>query len=217
MSPYNPSASDVAVRPPLQQRSRDTLARLVSATERLLEESSFEDLTVADIARRGRSSVGAFYARFPDKDALLDYLDESHAEELIDRVTEYCENDRWKAAPIEALVTEVIRFLIMYFKDHRGVLRALSVRARLHHGSRFAEPARRVNNRVPELIRLVLARRREIAHRSPDLAAYLGFVMVFSTLRERVLFAETYPTHLPISDSLLADELAQAYLAYLGV
>ena len=193
------------------------MARIVNAAERLLEEQSFEDISVSDITKRARSSVGAFYARFTDKDALLDYLDESHAEELIDRVTEYSEDDRWTVAPVEEVVSEVIGFLVGFFKEHRGVLRALSIRARLHTDPRFAEPTRRVNSRVPELIRLVMIRRSEIAHASPDLAVYLGFVMIFSTLRERVLFPETYPTHLPISDALLTDELKNAYLAYLGV
>jgi AcrR family transcriptional regulator len=193
------------------------MVRIVNATERLLARRGFHGISVADIASLARSSVGAFYARFADKDALLDYLDETHAERLIEHVEAYSEDDRWRTAPIETLVGDVIRWLAGYFKEHRGVLRALSVRARLHDDPRFAEATLRVNSRVPELIRLVLSRRGEIEHPSPDLAAYLGFVMVISTLRERILFPETYPTHLPISDSLLADELGQAYLAYLGV
>ena len=205
------------IRPPLQRRSRDTMARIVNAAESLLQERGFEHLSVADITTRARSSVGAFYARFADKDALLDYLDERHAEELIERVTAYSEDERWQAAPVEAFVGDVVRFLAGYFKEHRGVLRALSVRGRLHDAPRFAETTRRVNSRVPELIRLVLSRRSEIEHPSPDVAVYLGFVMVMGALRERILFPETYPTHLPVSVRLLADELVQAYLSYLGV
>jgi AcrR family transcriptional regulator len=193
------------------------MARILNAAERLLVENRFDEITVADIVKRSRSSVGAFYARFADKNALLDYLDEAHAETLIERVTEFREDDRWQSAPVETVVSELIRFLVGFFKEHRGILRALSIRARLHDDPRFAEPTRRVNSRLPELIRIVLSHRSEIAHPSPDQAVYLGFVMVFSTLRERVLFPETYPTQLPISDSLLADELGKAYLAYLGV
>jgi AcrR family transcriptional regulator len=217
MTPSESRDAEKAVRPPKQQRSQDTMARIVNAAERLLEERGFDDISVADITNRARSSVGAFYARFADKDALLDYLDKTHAEELIERVTAYSEDDRWRTAPVETLVGDVIGFLAGYFKEHRGVLRALSVRARLHDDPRFAEPTRRVNSRVPELVRLVLSRRSEIKHPSPDLAAYLGFVMVMGTLRERILFPETYPTHLPVSGRLLVDELGQAYLAYLRV
>ena len=212
-----PEGFEPPFRAPKQQRSRDTLARIINATERLLEDHRFEDISVADISKLATSSVGAFYARFVDKDALLDYLDRSHAETLIERVEEYAEEDRWESASIGALVGDVIRFLVGYFKDHRGVLRALTVRARLHGDERFAAPTRRVNSRIPEIVRLILSRRGEIEHPSPDLAAFLGFVMVLCTLRERVLFPETHPIHLPISDSLLADELAKMYLSYLGV
>lgn len=208
---------ETSIKPPKQQRSRDTLARLVNATERLLGERSFEDISVAEIVALAHSSVGAFYARFEDKDALLTYLDTYHAEELIARVGEYCEEDRWTTAPVDELVTEIVRFLVQFFRDRRGLLRALSIRARLHADPQFAEPTRQVNSRIPELIRLVLSRRSEIAHPSPEQAVYLGFVMILSTLRERVLFPEVYPTQLPISDALLADELKEAYLAYLGV
>jgi AcrR family transcriptional regulator len=204
------------LRPPKQQRSRDTLARIVNAAERLLEERRFEDVSVADIAARAHSSVGAFYARFVDKDGLLDYLDELHAETLVQRVSEYSEDPRWEAVSARVFVADVIGFLVGYFKEHRGVLRALAIRARLGD-ERFAERTRQVNSRVPELIRLVLSRRGEIAHASPDLAAFLGFVMMLSTLRARVLFPETHPTHLPISDTLLTDELVSMYLAYLGI
>lgn len=207
----------VELRPPVQQRSRDTLARIVNATERLLDERSFEDVTVAEIVRTAHSSVGAFYARFPDKDSLLDYLDAVHAEDIIETVAELVDDPASETSPIQRVVGEVMGSLVGYFKTHHGVLRALSVRARLHGESRFAEATRHVNSRLPELMRLIISRRREIAHPSPDLAAYLGFVMILSVVRERMLFPETYPTHLPISDRLLADELTGAYLAYLGV
>lgn len=206
-----------SITPPKQQRSRDTLARIVNATERLLEDRSFEDVSVAEIVKRSRSSIGAFYARFDDKDALLAYLDNLHAEDLIEQVTGYCNDDCWQAAPVEELVSELIRFLIEFFREHKGLLCALSIRARLRDDARFAEPTRRVNSRVPELIRLVLSRRSEIGHPSPEHAVYLGFVMILSTIRERVLFPEVYPTQLRISDALFAEELKQAYLAYLGV
>lgn len=212
-----PSRSQALVRPPKQRRSHDTLARIVNAAEQLLEDHTFDEISVAGIARRSRSSVGAFYARFADKDALLEHMDNTHATMLVERMTEYSEDDRWNTAPVEMIVREVVDFLVRYFKEHRGVLRALSLRARLRKDPHLTEPTRRLNSRLPELMRLVLSRRGQISHPSPDLAAYLGFVAVFSTLRERVLFPEAYPTELPISDSLLADELAKAYLAYLGI
>jgi AcrR family transcriptional regulator len=61
--------------PPQQNRSRRTLDRLLEASESLLKRKRFEEISVAELAREPRSSVGSFYARFPGKDALLDFLD----------------------------------------------------------------------------------------------------------------------------------------------
>lgn len=211
------SPGQTPVREPKQRRSQDTLARIVNAAEQLLEDRPFDAISVADVVMRSRSSVGAFYARFADKDALLEHLDVTHATLLVERMAEYSEDERWNAAPVDVVVHDVVGFLVRYFKEHRGVLRALSLRARLGKDARFTEPACRLYRKVPDLMRLVISRRSEIAHPSPDLAAYVGFVAVFSTIRERVLFPEAYPADMPISDSLLADELAKVYLAYLGL
>ena len=59
------------VRRPMQERSQRTLERILSAAETLILEVGFEGATVAEIVRRADSSVGAFYTRFKDKDALL--------------------------------------------------------------------------------------------------------------------------------------------------
>jgi len=61
----------VWIRPPQQARSQQTLSRILDAAEAILAEKGWEDASVAEIARRAGSSVGAFYTRFPDKDTLL--------------------------------------------------------------------------------------------------------------------------------------------------
>ena len=65
-------------RPPQQTRSRETLDRILDAAERVLDEKSFTEATLAEIMERAGVTVGAFYRRFPDKDALLHLLDEQY-------------------------------------------------------------------------------------------------------------------------------------------
>lgn len=64
-------------REPQQERSRKTLARLVDATHRLLEEEGPTALTVTGVARAAGTSVGSFYARFDGKEELIRYVGES--------------------------------------------------------------------------------------------------------------------------------------------
>ncbi len=54
-----------------QGRSRITAERFVEAALDLLQTCTFEELSVADLARRAERSVGAFYQRFGSKDDFL--------------------------------------------------------------------------------------------------------------------------------------------------
>lgn len=56
---------------PRQDRSLKTQQTLLDALDRLLQEHSFEELTVAQIAAEAGLTTGAIYRRFKDKRALL--------------------------------------------------------------------------------------------------------------------------------------------------
>ena len=56
---------------PRQTRTQESYERLLDAAEALLQDKRFEDVHVAEVARRAGTSVAAFYRRFTDKDALL--------------------------------------------------------------------------------------------------------------------------------------------------
>ncbi len=64
-----------AVTGPKQARSERTLQRLLDAAEVLIEEKGHAAVSIPEIARRARSSVGGFYARFRDKNELLRALE----------------------------------------------------------------------------------------------------------------------------------------------
>ena len=65
------AAESSPVRPPVQARSRRTLARILDASLTLLGERGRDGLTVQDIVSRAGTSVGSFYARFSGKEDLL--------------------------------------------------------------------------------------------------------------------------------------------------
>jgi AcrR family transcriptional regulator len=60
-----------ALRPPMQNRSRETLERVLEAGERLLIEKGWDGFTVQEVSRRAKVSIGSIYARAPSKEALL--------------------------------------------------------------------------------------------------------------------------------------------------
>ena len=70
------------IHEPRQSRSQNTQERLLSALVLLLEERSFEQITIRDLAMRAGVSSGTIYRRFKDKDALLPVLYERLNDDL---------------------------------------------------------------------------------------------------------------------------------------
>jgi AcrR family transcriptional regulator len=70
--------------PTKQDRSRKTRDALIAATWKLLQVHPWQTISINDIVKAAGSSVGAFYSRFADKEALLEAL---AAEWLEDRWT----------------------------------------------------------------------------------------------------------------------------------
>jgi AcrR family transcriptional regulator len=72
------------LREPRQDRSRRTLKRILEAGLYLLEHEGPDALTVTEITKRARTSVGSFYARFNGKDGLLRYMGERSLNEALE-------------------------------------------------------------------------------------------------------------------------------------
>jgi AcrR family transcriptional regulator len=205
-------------RPPLQVRSRATLDRLLAAAVELLTERRFEEAPVAEIARRARSSVGAFYARFTDKHALLAFLNTRLFEQGRAAWEEFLAPQRWEGRPTAEVLEAVVRVMVRKRRAHRGLLRALALYARSHPSAAFAEHASALNRHVHARLReLLLSRKREIAHRDPTQAIAFGLLLVDAATREAILFGEAGLLPHRISDARLIEELTEAWLAYLGL
>ena len=204
------------VRPPRQARSQETLDRILDAAEILVTEKGFEDTPVAEIVQRAGSSVGAFYARFHDKDGLLHALYERYYEEAVATADAALAPARWEGARVAELIPVVLRFLVSIFRDRRGLMRAFVVRNHTH--PEFQARQQRLSHHViARLCALLLARRGELAHPDPERATRFALMLVFSALESLILFGEMRSSLLSLTDDDLATELARSTLAYLGV
>jgi AcrR family transcriptional regulator len=207
-----------SLRPPRQARSRATLDRFLGATVTLLSERRFEDAPVAEIARRARASVGSFYARFSDKDALLAHMNERLFDAGRLSWDAFLAPDRWRGRGAAEVVEGVVRHIVRKRRANRGLLRALALYARSRPAPGFLEHATALNRHVHRRLReLMLERAHEISHPDPGRAIGYGLLLVDSATREVILFGELVPLPGKASDALLARELIAAWLAYLGV
>lgn len=202
------------VRPPRQARSHLTLGRLLDAAEGLLGEKRWEDASVAEIAKRAGSSVGAFYSRFRDKDALLSALHERFIEEAMATADFAMSAQRWEKASITEVVRELVAFQVRIQDQRAGLLRAIALRGA--ESDEFRIRSLRGARHIEDLFtRLVVARRHEILHPVPVVAAAFASRLVAGVMLQRLLFPQPASTETP--GVSLVEELTHAALAYLGV
>lgn len=92
-------------RVPRQARSREKLARVMAAADRLLAEEGADALTTTRVSQVSGVSVGALYQYLPDRDAIVAALADRYfgqLEELMDAFVEQARTSRWDD-PIEVL------------------------------------------------------------------------------------------------------------------
>jgi AcrR family transcriptional regulator len=200
----------------VQARSRRTLERLLDAAEDLLERGGLGAATVPAIAARCGLSVGVVYRRFPDKDALMRGVYERFFARSRESNRAALEPSRWKGVPTRDVVTRLVTGMVRGYRQHRGVLRALSLYGETHPDRSFRRRASQLTGEAFQAIeRLLLTRRRETSHPNPERALRLFLLAVGSTLRTLVLSPEGDN---PFStDDRLAAELSRMCMRYLGI
>jgi len=228
-------------RPPQQHRSQETLDRILDAAESVLETKSFSEATLVEIMERAGVTVGAFYRRFPDKDALLHLMDERFFAELYARGDAVLDPARWPLADagpengeipradtsgtsststfgtsIARVIGEFTREAVGIYRARRGLLRSLFLRAR--SDPVIAASARQVNAHLIGRLRAVLMpRATEIRHPDPAYAIELGYMVLVGALRETTLFDDVWPERDASREVDLAAELTRVYVNYLGI
>ncbi|HKI98289.1 MAG TPA: TetR/AcrR family transcriptional regulator [bacterium] len=204
------------VRTPHQDRSRKTLERLLDTSEALLQERGFDNVSVAEIAHAAGSSVGAFYARFRDKNGLLHHLHERFCEEAMVTADTALDPARWEGASTRDILTAVIGFLEESHRTRSGMFRAFVLVG--HSDPRFQERDRRLSEHVlARLTALLLSRREEISHPDPTFAIAFGMEMVGGVLRDRYVLGWHRLRAAPKGAGGIVAELVRAYCSYLGV
>lgn len=201
-------------RRPQQDRSRETLRRLVEAADRVLREKSFGEATVEEICEEAGYTVGAFYARFSGKEALFGELEERLEEAIESRLEPLLDPQRARGVSTEAYLGEVLGALTELYRSFGGIVRARLLRAQ-------SDPELRA--RLDEYNRRLVAQAEEavaatVAGPSGDAGpgVRVGMFFAVSAVRSATLFRDFSPVDVDLDDERLADELARAWSAYMG-
>lgn len=201
---------------PQQERSRRTLARLLTATVSALHESGLEGATIPRVAEAAGVSPATVYRRFKNKQdllraAFLHMLETSKAE------NRECLPKELSRPTLAHAAHRFVELTFAQYREHGRLLRALEQFIKADEGSEFAQAARRVfKSNLDVVVQAMLAYRKEIAHPEPERAVRIA-ILTASTAIEAIFFAFSSPwdTLQPISDEALVEELTRGYVAYL--
>jgi AcrR family transcriptional regulator len=218
------------VHAPQQDRSKRTLTRLLDAAEEIIRTRGAAALTVPAVAQAARSSVGSFYARFPDKAALLRTLHERACEQSMATTAAALDPRRWEGVPTAELVRGFVAFAVRLYAERRPMMLAFSTELAQDPG--FAERRAHCAAGIAAALQgLLLGRHGDIGHPDPARAIDMSLRLVTAVLEQRNGLeggSPSVPPSVPpsgrgggasiaVADQDIAAELTRAVLAYLEV
>lgn len=199
---------------PRQKRSRESLERLLESAEQQIRQNGFESLTVSGVVGAIGLSVGAFYARFPDKTALLHAVQDRFHGKLEPAIRQEMLAEAGSKATLSEAVDAAVDVLIRNVVGERELSRAfmtLSVTDPILRA--YGE---RVNRQRREAFAsVVMPHADEIGHSDPRLAVDIAYGMYAAVVRGRLVFGSEHELYYGIDSPTLYRELKQALILYL--
>lgn len=209
-----------ATKPPVQERSRKTLQRMLDSAEFVLSKYGLQGATLPRIAAHARLSPASVYRRFRDKDALMAAVFERLAKRSSSETAAVVDPEAVRHLGLEQFSRNFIGAMTRGYRVDAGLSRAALQYSEQHWNAGFVTKARDSEARsFQQIVGTFLIWRDQIKHPEPEQAIRFAFVMVALVLRELVLFdrARLFEAILPVDDELLTRELTRMFLRYLGV
>jgi AcrR family transcriptional regulator len=202
--------------PPKQERSLQTLNRLLDAAEKVLEEKGLDAATVPVIARRAGVSVGVVYRRFANKDALIRGVYERFLWRIGEQNSMMFATLSRVHVSLSDLLRGMVRGSVESHRRKRNLLRALFQFARTHSDPAMKREAGKMNRAsTAALTALMLSHREKITHPDPETAIEFAVLTLASVIRAAIIDdAETHGLSAPDD---LEDELTRMIFGYLGI
>ena len=197
---------------PHQQRSRRTLERVLAVFVELLAKKPFEEITMAELARRSHVAVTSIYARFENKQALVLAAHERHRDEMIREIDQLLDPPAWEGATLATILREVMTRVIADRRARLPLLRA----ALLINDREVYERAAQISRHVSERMATLLAPHVPwIPPGERERTIDFALRAATSVLQQRLVFGDIEPARFHLSEGEMAQRLAEQFLATL--
>ncbi len=201
---------------PVQQRSRRTLGKLITAAESLLESGSFDAASVTDIVELADTSVGAFYARFKNKNALFLLIFDRFREDSLNWVRSELSPAGWQGRSLAEAARFFTQSLIDWYLENRGLIRAVFLHTRIHPDPDVQERMAGFNRETYHLlVSFFMVFELEIRGEDPRATIRFGCEMIAAFLRETLIFGPDSVKLKPKERKRLEVEASRGLRAYL--
>ncbi len=199
---------------PRQKRSRESLEKLLDAAEDQIRHGGLESLTINSVVSRVGLSVGAFYARFPDKTALLHAVQDRFHNRLEPLIQAQMLADAASCATLAEALDAAIEVLVSHVTGERELSRAFMMMSVFDPVLRArGEAVNRLRREV--LSEILMAYREEIGHPDPALAIDVAYGMYAAVVRGRLIFGLEHELYYGIGNTAFYGELKRALTLYL--
>ncbi|MBW8792408.1 MAG: TetR/AcrR family transcriptional regulator [Streptomyces sp.] len=205
--------SELAIRPPRQERTRQAWTRILEAGAAIIEEGGYEAFTIAAVCERAKVAPRAIYDRTTSKEALFLAVYEHGLsriradEEVFDR------EERWAGLDARTLVAEAVAEFAGIFERHAAFLKPMVLLSGAH--SEVYRRARAYTAQMADrFTAVVLGAAHEITHPDPETAVRLCFSTVFASLMMRVGYGPDFAAPAADTDAFVR-HLTQTAVRYL--
>jgi AcrR family transcriptional regulator len=198
------------IRQPRQDRSQETMTRILDAFEGLLRSRPYEKLMISDIAREATTGAGSIYARFRDKRSILLAVQDRLRSRARDHFAELYDPSCWTDTSLEKALERVVRGNLAWHRQHRNIIKSSLLMDDADILEAISNAFGPVNLRFSILIRHHMPKLTKAA--SVAAAARMLRVMM-AVFHQMVIFGDVAATGHNLTDNELVSTLVQSALA----
>lgn len=168
-------------RAPKQSRSRQSFDRMIEAAKEILREGGLQALTLAEVSRRSRVSIGSIYCRVDSKEDLLRAVQASSLDAMENEFAALVNRVRRRALPLRELVPAIVRDLAQYLRRHAPLLNAF-IATGAQDPVVAAVGRKAYSQNALDFKLILLERHAEFRHPDAERAAATCFTVVYGAL-----------------------------------
>jgi AcrR family transcriptional regulator len=205
--------SELAIRPPRQERTRQAWTRILEAGAAIIEEGGYEAFTIAAVCERAQVAPRAIYDRTTSKEALFLAVYEHGISRIRADDQIFEREERWAGLDTRTLVVEAVAEFAGIFERHAAFLKPIVLLSGAH-----PEVYRRGRAYTAQMAdrftAVVLGAAHEITHPDPETAVRLCFSTVVASVMMRVGYGPDFAAPAADTDTFVR-HLTQTAVRYL--